>query len=133
MSVPDFVAHRVVAFSETDAAGIVHFSNFLRYAEDAEHAWLRSLGVALHGEGALGLPRVEVACTYRRPLRFGDEVEVALTVQERRRRSLRYRFEVRRGGEVAAEGAVTVVATRVGGDGVLEAVPLPEALRGGRG
>ena len=28
---------RLVQFSETDAAGLVHFSNFFRYFEDAEH------------------------------------------------------------------------------------------------
>ena len=32
---------RRVEFSETDAAGIVHFSNFFRYMEGAEHAFLR--------------------------------------------------------------------------------------------
>ena len=35
---------RRVQFSETDAAGIVHFSNFFRYFEDAEHALWRDSG-----------------------------------------------------------------------------------------
>ena len=35
---------RRVEFAETDMAGQVHFSNFFRYMEAAEHAFFRSLG-----------------------------------------------------------------------------------------
>ena len=37
-----------IAFSETDMAGIVHFSNFFRFMEMAEHAFLRSMGLSVH-------------------------------------------------------------------------------------
>ena len=42
-----FVYHRRVTFAETDMAGIVHFSNFYRYMEEAEHAFLRSRGLRI--------------------------------------------------------------------------------------
>ena len=38
---------RRVEFCETDMMGIVHFSNFFRYAEAAEPAFYRSLEVSL--------------------------------------------------------------------------------------
>ena len=46
-------------FHETDAAGIVHFSCFFRYMEEAEHALWREAGVSIaRGTGEVGFPRV---------------------------------------------------------------------------
>ena len=44
----EFKVRRRVEFSETDMAGIVHYSNFFRYMEAAEHAFFRSLGLSIH-------------------------------------------------------------------------------------
>ena len=43
----EFRILRRVEFSETDMAGIVHYSNFFRYMESAEHAFFRSLGLSV--------------------------------------------------------------------------------------
>ncbi|MEQ2009187.1 MAG: acyl-CoA thioesterase, partial [Limisphaerales bacterium] len=43
----EFKALRRVEFSETDMAGIVHYSNFFKYMETAEHAFFRSLGFSI--------------------------------------------------------------------------------------
>lgn len=56
----DFKATRRVEFSDTDMAGIVHFSAFFRYFETVEHSFIRSLGfsVILPGmEPPMGFPR----------------------------------------------------------------------------
>ena len=48
MDTPDrfhFCTRRTVEFADTDMAGIVYFTHFLRYAATAEQEWLRSLGV----------------------------------------------------------------------------------------
>lgn len=130
----EFVHFRRVEFAETDMAGIVHFANFFRWMESAEHAFLRSLGFSVHGvhsEGVAGWPRVSVECEYRAPLRFEQEVEVALTVDEIRNRSIRYRFSIRLpGGEPAALGTVTAVYAQVDPQsGSLKAAPIPSLLR----
>ena len=39
---------RQVEFSDTDMAGIMHFSNFFRFMEAAEHSFFRSLGFSIH-------------------------------------------------------------------------------------
>jgi YbgC/YbaW family acyl-CoA thioester hydrolase len=126
----------VVSFSDTDTAGIVHFACFFRYMEDCEHAFLRSLGHCVHvteDDGAFrGFPRVKATAEFQSPLRFEDEVEVALTVVEMRRSTLVYAFEVRRAGDaqVAAVGSTTVVcAGRASGEKGMGAVPIPEGLR----
>ena len=56
-----FATTRRVEFADTDMAGIVHFSNYLRYMEMAEHDFLRSIGFSVNGtiEGRhVGWPRV---------------------------------------------------------------------------
>jgi acyl-CoA thioester hydrolase len=105
---------RRVEFHETDLAGIVHFANYFRYMEAAEHAFIRSLGLAVHGEieGRLvSFPRVEVQCRYEAPLHFEDEIEIHLLVAAKRRTSITYRFDIRKCGSEkrAARGTVTAV------------------------
>lgn len=111
----EFKMRRQVEFSETDLAGIVHFTNFFRYMESAEHAFYRSLGFSVAGEQSLGLgwPRVKVECEYKRPLRFEETVEIHLLVREVRHRSITMEFIFRKreaGADVeVARGRLTVV------------------------
>ena len=131
----EFVQQRRVEFAETDMAGIVHFANFFRWMESAEHAFLRSLGVSVHetnGAQPTGWPRVKVGCEYQKPLRFEEMVEVALSVMEVLTRSVCYGFEFRRGAlrEVVATGEVVAVhAALQPALGRMEAAPIPQKLR----
>jgi acyl-CoA thioester hydrolase len=131
----EFTQIRTVEFSETDMAGIVHFSNFLRWMESAEHAFLRSLGQSVHARdesGVAGWPRVKVECEYFKPVRFEDVIEVILRVEEVRNRSVRYGFRVRVAGALddAARGMVVAVYARVdAASGRLDAAVIPEELR----
>ena len=91
----EFTITRRVEFSETDLAGIMHFTNFYRWMEICEHEFLRSLGLSVDMEdenGRFGWPRVKTSCRFKRPLRF-EEVEVKLIVAEIRDRSIRYAFQ----------------------------------------
>jgi len=131
----EFKATRRVEFSETDMAGIVHFSNFFRYMETVEHAFWRSLGTSVvmtQFDPPLGLPRVHASCDYRRPLRFEDTVEMHLRVVEKRARSLVFEirfFRVDPGPrEEVAVGKLIVACVQKNADGSLQAIPLPEAL-----
>lgn len=85
---------RLVEFYETDLAGITHFSNFYRWMESAEHAFLRERGVALH-EGGIGWPRVNASADFKKPIKFGDVIRVRVSIAELRTRSVRYAFEFR--------------------------------------
>jgi YbgC/YbaW family acyl-CoA thioester hydrolase len=127
-----FRLRRLVEFADTDMAGIVHFANFFRYAEAAEHAYLRACGLSVFGgwEGLkITFPRVSAACDYLKPLRFEEEVEVAVTVERIGRTSVHYAFEFSRGDEAIARGRLTTVLCRVLEDGRLEAYEFPAALR----
>ncbi len=129
-----FTLTRTVAFNETDAAGIVHFSNFFRYMEDAEHACLRSLGLSVHrdiGDDVAGFPRVSAQCDYRRPLRFEDVFTIAVTVTAKTDKSVTYGFTFSKEGEDGpiATGTLKVVyAIKPAGAGKFSAAPLPPEI-----
>jgi YbgC/YbaW family acyl-CoA thioester hydrolase len=112
----EFKIVRRVEFSDTDMAGIVHYSNFFRYMEAAEHAFFRSLGfsiVSRQVDPPVGWPRVHAQCDFTQPLYFEDEVEVHMLVSEKKSKSLSYRFRFRKLNASppveVARGSLTVV------------------------
>ena len=131
----EFQITRRVEFSETDMAGIMHFSNYFRFMETAEHAFFRSLGFSV-AHSRLGLeiclPRVHAECDYAVPLRFEDEVQVRLLVERKGRRSLTYQFRFSRlngsDAQEVARGRLIVASVELQADGSLKAVPLPQAV-----
>jgi YbgC/YbaW family acyl-CoA thioester hydrolase len=130
----EFKITRRVEFSDTDMEGIMHFSNFFRFIETAEHAFFRSFGhsVVLAKSGLdLCLPRVHAECDYLAPLHFEDEVLIHLLVERKGTRSITYQVRfVRLTGpeqcEVARARLVVVCAQRQ--DGRLKAVKIPEMI-----
>jgi acyl-CoA thioester hydrolase len=119
------VLRRRVQFYETDAAGIVHFSTFFRYMEEAEHALWRENGISIFPAAPThGWPRVAASFDYRRPLRFEDEFEIHLQVAQLTTRSIRYACRVECRGELVAEGGMTIACVQKQ-DGTMRAVPLP--------
>lgn len=125
---------RRVEFSETDMAGIVHYSNFFRYMEAAEHAFFRSIGfsvVTRNVDPPVGWPRVHAECEYRRPIRFEDEIEVQMYVTKKKSKSLTYGFWFRKldgeGKADVAHGSVTVVCVRHE-NGRMKAAAIPKEI-----
>src|SRR5512132_791324 len=131
----EFKVTRRVEFSETDMAGIMHYSNFFRFMETAEHGFYRSLGFSVvlgNHTPPLGFPRVHAECDYKRPLRFEDLVEVHLLVQEKKAKSITYSFRFRNLSsqpvEEVARGSVTIVCVAQHGSGKMSAVPIPPEI-----
>jgi acyl-CoA thioester hydrolase len=131
------MAHRFeiterVQFSETDMAGIVHFSNFFRYMERVEHAFFRSLGMTIfeHGEDKIAWPRVHASCDYLAPLKFEEEFRIELLVEEVRNKVIRYLIRCwHLDGVLAGEGRLTVACVRKDPDtGRMKAVAIPERI-----
>ncbi len=127
-----FRTTRLVEFGDTDMAGIVHFANFFRFMEAAEHAFLRHRGLSVlleFGGEKFGLPRVAASCDYLRPAHFGDELEITVAVQKLGRSSLTYGFEFFKGADLLARGQVTAVYCTKTSDGRLEAREIPAPMR----
>ena len=118
--------HRRVQYKETDASGIVHFSSFFLYAEEAEHAMWRAAGLSVEPqETELGWPRVSVSFDFFKPLRFEDEIEVRIRLVERSARTFRYQSVIVVRGEVAAIGTSTSICVRKVAGEPLKAVDIP--------
>lgn len=131
----EFKARRMVEFNDTDMAGIMHYSNFFRFMETAEHGFYRSLGFSVANNALdprVGWPRVHASCDFRRPLRFEDVVEIHLLVTEKKSKALSYQFRFNKilgeSREEAARGALTVVCVIHGADGVMKSAPIPAEI-----
>ena len=118
------VLRRRIEWMDTDAAGIYHWTTVFRLAEAAEAALHTALGVADFTFGAT--PRVSVAATFSRSLRFNDPVDVELAVRALGRTSVEYALRIGAEGSTAAEGSVkSVLVDRTSG----RATPWPEDVR----
>jgi YbgC/YbaW family acyl-CoA thioester hydrolase len=131
LPVSEHTLRRRVQFYEIDSAGIVHFSWFFRYMEEAEHAMWREAGLSIAPPGAeIGFPRVAAAFDFHAPLRFEDEFEVNIQVAALAEKAIRYACVLRRGDQKVASGTMTIVCVRKTPDGSIKAVPIPPAIAG---
>ncbi len=113
----DYRQIRRVEFVDTDLAGVMHFSNYFRFMEAAEHAFYRSLGLRIHprpGDHEIGWPRVAATCAFTAPLRFDDKVEIQLIVRAKKEKSITYDFIFRKleDGESAEVAEKPLAAAR---------------------
>jgi YbgC/YbaW family acyl-CoA thioester hydrolase len=122
----EFRLKRRVQFYETDMAGIVHFSNYFRYMEEAEHELWREAGMSIAAAGAeIGWPRVAVSFEYHRPLRFEDDFEGHLRVAELMEKAIRFSCVIMRDETRIATGAMTVVCVRKQPGQPMKSVAIP--------
>jgi YbgC/YbaW family acyl-CoA thioester hydrolase len=122
----EYRLRRRVQFYETDAAGIVHFSCFFRYMEEAEHALWREAGLSIHPpESEIGWPRIAASCDFHGVLRFEDEFDVWIRVAGLTRKTMRYTFQLARGVTKIAIGTITIACVRRRPNQPMEAIEIP--------
>jgi acyl-CoA thioester hydrolase len=123
---------RRVEYVDTDMSGIVHFSRFLVFMENAEHAFLRAVGPGVQWRDAggreLGWPRVAVSCDYLSPARFGDELEIRVRVLRKGTRSLTYGMDITRDGTALARGKMTCACCVLNDPLGIKAIPIPDEI-----
>jgi len=106
---PEAVLTRVrhtVHFYETDAMGIVHHSNYVRFLEHARVQFLAEHDRPYTEYVAEGLhvPVTRVAVKYMRAVRFADEIEITCWLAWAREASLGFAYELRVAGQLVAAG-----------------------------
>jgi YbgC/YbaW family acyl-CoA thioester hydrolase len=117
---------RRVEFAETDMAGIVHFSMFFRYMEEAEHALWRAAGLTIAAPGeTIGWPRVSAAFDYKAPLRFQDEFEVTIEIARVAKRTIDYAFIVTHDDRTIGSGSITSACVSKNPGEPMKAINLP--------
>jgi acyl-CoA thioester hydrolase len=127
--VSEYRLRRRVQFVEVDSAGIVHFSHFFRYFEEAEHALWREAGLMIARRGAgVGFPRVSASFDYHSPLRLEEEFDVTVRIAELKSKSIRYTCSITRGETRIATGSTVIVCVNRGPDGTMKAVEIPQVI-----
>ncbi len=126
-----FHTSRFVEFSDTDMAGIMHFSAFFRYMEAAEHELLRNLGFSVYSEidgDVVSFPRVAASCEFQSPARCEDVLDIDVTVRRVGTKSVTYGFEFSQRGRDVATGQMTSVCCRVPHGERPVSIPIPNAV-----
>ncbi|MGE3410539.1 MAG: acyl-CoA thioesterase, partial [Pirellulales bacterium] len=122
---------RRVELRDTDAAGIAHFSAFIQYMEQAEHEFLRHLGlsVLMHDDaGEISWPRVSVQCDYQGAVRFEDVVDVDLRLDRLGSKSATYTFLFEHAGRTIASGRMTSVCCRLNPHHPPQSIVIPPSI-----
>jgi len=114
MSPTSFKTSFRVSWADTDAAQVVHFSNYFRFFERAEEEFYRDLGFSFKdfADKELWFPRVEAFCQFKRPAKFNDLLEVELTIEELKEKSVKYGFKIfnKESATLVANGYTVVLA-----------------------
>jgi 4-hydroxybenzoyl-CoA thioesterase/acyl-CoA thioester hydrolase len=126
-----FHTSRFVEFSDTDMAGIMHFSAFFRFMEAAEHQLLRSLGFSVYTEidhDVVSFPRVAASCEFHSPARCEDVLDIDVTVRRVGTKSVTYGFAFSQHGRDVATGEMTSVCCRVPHGEAPVSIPIPDVV-----
>ena len=125
-----FTTRRFVQFADTDMAGIVHFTNYLKYLEEAEHEFLREHGlcVVMYDErGSYGFPKLSAECHFRRPVRCETWLQIELEVSTPDLKTIQYVGRITDSeGTLVAEGKLKVACCRFPAEGFPFPIPLPD-------
>jgi len=126
--------HRV-GLEETNVAGNVYFSHYLRWQGRCREMFLQQYAPEVISDLASGLvlATTRVACSYYRELQPLDEVVIRMSAVAMTPSRLTMAFQYLRPGvegdeELVAEGEQEVACMRRRGDRT-EPAPLPQALR----
>ena len=114
-----------------DAAGIVYFPHFFRYAEQAEEELFRAAGQErkrLIEENHVWMPRVEAFAKFSKPIRTGNAIRVRLNPQFLGDKTIRYDFTILddQTSEDLAAGYITVVCVDAAN---FKSTPIPDPIR----
>jgi len=116
-----------VRYEETDAMGVVYYSNYFVWFEVARTEFLRSIGLSYKKmeEEGFRLAVVDASCRYKAPSRYDDVVNLQTWVSDVGNASLRFEYKVSCREKLLATGMTAHVFT----DPALKPVKIPQALR----
>ena len=121
-----------VEFHETDMAGIVHFANFYKYMEQAEHEYFRSLGLTIVDKQAdgsiIGWPRVSAQCSFESPACYGDLLEIRLNIERIGVKSLTIEYDLWRDKTKIARGRMKTVCCQFTHGSPMQSIAIPERM-----
>lgn len=98
-----------VRYSDTDAQGIAHHSNYFRWLEEARIGWLEAIGQPYGDltQRGIYLPLTTCSCLFQAPVYAGERVHVHLSLDEVSRARVGLTYQILCGAQVAATAATT--------------------------
>ena len=89
--------HHRVSYGETDAMGVVYYAEYFHLFERGRSLLIREAGMSYADVEARGiyLPVREASCRYRVPARYDNEIWIRVGIDEWKRASVRFVYEVR--------------------------------------
>lgn len=129
------MSHRfpfTVRFGDLDAAGIVYYPNYLHFCHVGMEEYFRQVvGIdypRVLAEHRLGLPTVKTEVEHRRPIRYGDPVELEVEVVRVGASSVEWRDRFWHPGEArpSTEARIVTVCVEMA---TFTKQPVPDWLR----
>ena len=124
-------SHRV-GFHETDAMGIVHHSNYLKFCENARVCWLETHDKSYADWMEMGLhfAVTKVDLDYKLPAKFDDRIEVVTWLEWVRGASLAMAYRIERDGTLLVTGRTEHAS--INDDGKVRRLPKEDRERMGK-
>ena len=100
-----------IYYEDTDAAGVVYYANYLKFAERARTEWLRSVGIeqdAMLRDEGLGFVVARAEIAYKKPARLDDIVWVECHLQHLSKVRMSMRQSLRVGDVLCCELTVEI-------------------------
>lgn len=109
-----FTTEVTPGWAEVDEDRVLHLPIVFRYFKEAEAQLYRSLGVRrgdLLRELEIWMPRVETHCTFDKPIRYDQPLEIAVTIGEIADKTITYDYRIATHDtqELLAEGYLTIL------------------------
>lgn len=107
-----FTTTAPVRFAHVDAAGIVFYPRYFEMLNAAVEDWFAHLGCdfkTLHLDRRLGVPTVDLRCTFMAPSQLGDELRITIVPREPGRSSCGYDFVMSADGRDRAKRSAVLV------------------------
>jgi 4-hydroxybenzoyl-CoA thioesterase len=120
-----------VRFGDVDHAGIVFYPKFFVYFHEAFEQFFNDNEFAYHrliGERHVGFPTVHIETDYKQPLRYGDKLDIELSVPKMGKRSATFRYVCyrHRDGKHACTAEITCACVDMRS---MTSLPIPDDLR----
>ena len=120
-----------VRFGDVDHAGIVFYPKFFVYFHEAFEQFFDDAGIAYHrliGDRAVGFPTVHIETDYKLPLKYGDSLDLEVSVSKLGIKSATFKYAGyrHRDGKHACSALITVACVDMKS---FKAMDLPGDLR----
>ena len=120
-----------VRFGDVDHAGIVYYPQFFIYFHEAFEDFFNDNSVSYYhwlGERRIGFPTVHIETDYRLPLKYGDALDIELSVPKIGNRSAAFKYVGYRhnDGQHACTALITCACMNMD---TMKSVELPPDLR----